>query len=62
MPEITYPIRINVLRDAIARTHKVGAYQAREWLESYMTFLEIQENDRSDTDTTRDTTTDDASS
>jgi hypothetical protein len=46
MPDITYVMRINVLIDAVERTHEVGAYQAREWLESYLTYLEIQENER----------------
>ncbi len=46
MPEITYALRIAVLRDTINRTHEVGAYQAREWLESYLTYLETIENER----------------
>jgi hypothetical protein len=47
MPDITYATRISVLRDAMLRTHEVGAYQAREWLESYLTYLEIKENEDS---------------
>ena len=46
MPEITYAIRAAVLRDAIARAKEVGAYQAYEWLEHHLIYLETQNNGR----------------
>lgn len=46
MPEIAYAIRIAVLRDALARTKEVGAYQAEYWLESHLKYLEIKEHER----------------
>lgn len=45
MPEISYAMRINVLQDTLARAKKVGAYQAIQWLESYIVFLERKENE-----------------
>lgn len=47
MSDISYSIRIDVIRDVVTRAREVGSYQAVEWLEHHMKYLETQNNERS---------------
>lgn len=48
MLDVPYPVRVGVICDVITRAREVGSYQAADWLESHLRYLEIQENERSD--------------
>lgn len=45
MSKITLSTKINVLEDVIEFASKVGAYQARHWLETHVIYLRIEEHD-----------------
>lgn len=46
MPEISYALRVAVINDVVKRAREVGAYQAYEWLESHLKYLEAENNGR----------------
>lgn len=46
MPELSYAIRVAVIKDVIAHARKVGSYHTYDWLETHLKLLETQENER----------------
>ena len=46
MPELSYAIRVAVIKDVLAHAKKVGAYQSYDWLQTHLKLLETKENER----------------
>lgn len=42
MPELTPAIRMLVIKDILKHAKSVGAYQAYEWIESHLRYLEAK--------------------
>lgn len=46
MPELSYAIRVAVIKDIIAYARIKGAYHTYDWLEHHLKYLETKENER----------------
>lgn len=45
MQEVSPALRKLIITDAIDHARKVGAYQAREWLDTYLAYLRSEDPD-----------------